>query len=891
MDRIIMLDLMKKQIKDKRVMAADVLKRVIGELETLISEPVLNSIQSYLISHNGKKLKGTENIWKYRLSDGDRILYTYGRYLPYIKEAESGTIVLLGYAKHDDQGFFGKYHDFVKEKDYTDVAKYVKEWHESSKELTGAASIEEIMPEDLYVIADILSSTYFSREHTAYVVSEEMIANATTEELDENPLLSEAQAKCVDDFGRTPKPTLILGGAGTGKTLIGVHILNNFMTANEGSENAAYFTQSEELRRSVEHKYRIVSGKDETSEMFFNINNFCINKLGISEKQSDLMTLSKFERDVFAKLPYPLLTKCERSGIDYLSAWTEIRGIIKGQLDHNWRRYAAIPQNKIPGSSNISHLVKIGIFDRTEKDKTKILIPDLDKALSAMHSNSTLITDEEKRTLEYVIKYFSSVDTNLEDIGENVYYALSYENSTLSEEKRKIVWEVYEIYKNYIRQNQMFDDNDLARMTISKFRDHVNKEGFELIVVDEVQDYTELQIYLLHSLSNNGKQIIYAGDANQNVNPTLFQEEKLQRLYRKNNDATELNTIFLTSNYRCPKQTVKVTNELSKLRRKIVARGKVEREIDETSGREGTTPLRLKYSEQNVKRLLLEIMKYPRVAFLVPDEMSKQEIIQLIGEDVYINNGVPFIHTVSEIKGMEYAYVVCFDLFGKFIDIWNTMLSKEHKKKNTGERYYFNLPYVAMTRTQQHLCIIDKNENHILNERLNIHVLSDFDPDEMNLRALDSGVDAWISAARECEKNGLYRDAFDNYIKAGASYKDIRRCEAKVFEDIGDYSNAIRCALIARDKGSAIEYSKQLDHSDDARKLIEAIILNDREPNIKVEELVGRIYCKEDGNYTDEEIMEVRLFCIQQIDELLNRYLDQSEDWLNDIEELVGEAS
>ena len=882
-----MLDLLLKQMKDKHVMAAEVVRRVIGELETLISAPVLNSIQSYLISHNGKKLKGTENIWKYRLNDGDRILYTYGRYLPYISEAESGTLVLLGYAKHDDQGFFGKKHDFENEKNYTDVADYIKEWHESLHDLTDANTIEELVPEDLYVIADIMSSQFITK-HSAYIVSEELLANATTEELDENPVLSEVQGQCVCDFEKNPKPTLILGGAGTGKTLIGIHILNNYTAANKG-ENAAYFTQSEELRRNVEHKYRIVSEKEEVSDMFFNINDFCIKSLGFSEKKTYLMTLSKFERDVFAKMPNSLLAKCEKNGIDYLSAWTEIRGIIKGQLDHNWRRCSALSQNKIPGVSDISHLVKIGLFERTGKDKTKVLIPNIEKVLSAIKSDDFQTSDEEKKALEYAIKYFTSLDIELEDMGEDAYYALSIENSTLSKEKRKIAWEVYEVYKNYLIQNQMFDDNDLARMTISKLRHFVNKEGFGLIVVDEVQDYTELQIYLLHSLSNNGKLIIYSGDANQNVNPTLFQEEKLQRLYRNNKGVTELKTIFLTSNYRCPKQTVNVTNELAKLRRELIARGKAEREIDEQSLREGTAPFRLKYTKENVKKFLLELMKFPRIAFLVADEASKREMIQLMGEDVYNKNGVSFIHTVSEIKGMEYAYVVCFNLFGKYMDIWNMMLSKTHQKKNTGERYFFNLPYVAMTRTQQHLCVIDKEENPILNERLKIQVLSEFDLNEMHLRSLDSGADAWIRAARECEKNGLYKDAYENYKKAGASYKDIRRCEAKVYGEIGDYPNAIRCALIARDKQSIIEYSRQLEHNDSARRLVNAIMNFSYDERIKVNELVEKIYGKE--NYSADEITEVRLFCIQQLDELLNFFLDQSEDWINAIDELLGEAS
>ena len=38
---------------------------------------------------------------------------------------------------------------------------------------------------------------------------------------------------------------------------------------------------------------------------------------------------------------------------------------------------------------------------------------------------------------------------------------------------------------------------------------------------------------------------------------------------------------------------------------------------------------------------------------------------------------------------------------------WNEIMSGSKTKHNTKYRYYFNLLYVGITRTQQHMCFMD----------------------------------------------------------------------------------------------------------------------------------------------------------------------------------------
>lgn len=78
------------QTKKKRI-SKQTVNKIFQELENLaVLEKVGENdlLTYYLKNQNGKKLKGAEHIFKYRLSDGDRILYTYGKYLENVREPE-----------------------------------------------------------------------------------------------------------------------------------------------------------------------------------------------------------------------------------------------------------------------------------------------------------------------------------------------------------------------------------------------------------------------------------------------------------------------------------------------------------------------------------------------------------------------------------------------------------------------------------------------------------------------------------------------------------------------------------------------------------------------------------------------------------------------------------
>ena len=96
----------------KHAVSKEVLAQIFGELQNLVNlerNGGIQSLKDYLNMNNGKSMKGGgEHVWKYQLNDGDRILYTWGKYLSYLQDEDKDSLVLLAYAVHDKQGMAGQ---------------------------------------------------------------------------------------------------------------------------------------------------------------------------------------------------------------------------------------------------------------------------------------------------------------------------------------------------------------------------------------------------------------------------------------------------------------------------------------------------------------------------------------------------------------------------------------------------------------------------------------------------------------------------------------------------------------------------------------------------------------------------------------------------------------
>ncbi len=884
--KIIVLDSLAQQM-DSMVWQTDsdipryVVPKIFREFQRLANRERQgkNSIVEYIKNHHGIKMKGVEKIFKYELTDGDRILYAHSKDFPWLNKRVDDSLVLLRFSKHDDQGEAAQKFDLSKRRGYAYIKDIVKTMSDLDIDAINKTDIKIV---DYLALAEILNSDDYTEWHRVYVVdSERAYSSLTLEEMD--IYLSNEQGKCISEFFENPSPTLIIGGAGTGKTLIAVHLLINFVKNNH-EKRACYFTQSPELRTKVKELFKQYGDGIEEDKVDFNdINEYCIKKLGKNHK--NVVFTHDFIK--YIKSNKNIIDICGDK-ITPVELWAEIRGVLKGCMSgrsNEWSRTQPIMQNEF--HSGIESLVTKGYFKRLTYDKKRIqLVDGLEETKTRAISDADL-SDKEKECINTAIKYFSGFDHKKRTLTKEEYLDISEERTTVAKEFREIVWAVCMEYEKYLQDNNLFDENDLIREI---FRKGIREDSkYSFTVIDEVQDYTELQVYFIRAMTE-GNKIVFAGDEHQNINPASFSESRLSSLFYQ--EKIGLETKRLQKNYRCPQEIIEKTNKLAELRRKVIGSGKAKSESPEVAVRSSDAlPNRLNYSDSNIESCLCELIQYPKAVILVPDqnkksliinkiERLKNRIIDRIGEARYNARVKSAVFTVAEIKGMEYEYVLCFDLIGTYLEAWKKILKKVHQQ--TKYRYYFNLLYVAMTRAQKYLCFIDTPLVESLNWEMNFNSVSSFNAKQLYFDRMSKDLAAYYESAQEFEKNGKYREALENYIIAEAENDCLYRCEYGIAIEDKDYDKAVKYAILLDSVEKVSVYLNDITLPE-LKTLAEAYICLKSDPsnysfrNINISKLIEKSISE------DKYRGEIQKILLSSLGEALKIYREKIASFISDI--------
>lgn len=285
-------------------------------------------------------------------------------------------------------------------------------------------------------------------------------------------------------------------------------------------------------------------------------------------------------------------------------------------------------------------------------------------------------------------------DLNISLISLEEYKKLSKKYSVLDENLKTEIYKIALKYEEWKEKNGLYDVNDLAVMGIK------SKRKFDFVLVDEVQDLTETEIFFLTTLVKNPENIVFAGDIHQMVNFNSFSFDRLKNLYYKN----KINYSFsiLTKNYRSSEEIVKLANYLTDLRKKYIGNLGMDDYKEGAVSEEGNIEL------SSVNSSIMEkYQKDVNSAIVVSDDEERNRIFDTYG----IKHR---IFTVEEIKGLEYKNIICCNLITKNLWAWKKILSG-NVKQDQRYRKYFNLFYVGITRARKNLIIMeDCLEDNIL---------------------------------------------------------------------------------------------------------------------------------------------------------------------------------
>jgi hypothetical protein len=302
---------------------------------------------------------------------------------------------------------------------------------------------------------------------------------------------------------------------------------------------------------------------------------------------------------------------------------------------------------------------------------------------------------------------------------------------------------LYNIAHHFVKS---YEDNYFELSKICG--EHIDKitSKYDLLLIDEVQDYSEVQFKFMYTLSKDGEKIFVSGDINQTINPTLFNFANITNLlHKKGKNWSEIDPLI--SNFRNSSEVTQLINILNEFRNKYLT-------------------ARKQVNSQNEHNLSHENGKIYVYCGDVDgnNELFKNSNINIIRSD--LSTFLPELSlTVHDIKGLEFDYVATVNLISDYNELINQIFSESYKKDKS-MHYFFNLFYVAISRAMKNLVIIESKPSKLLdyiNKELDrLHILTEVESlDKIKIDEQESLENIYFNAI-ECIKSEHFKVAKKN---------------------------------------------------------------------------------------------------------------------------------
>lgn len=344
-------------------------------------------------------------------------------------------------------------------------------------------------------------------------------------------------------------------------------------------------------------------------------------------------------------------------------------------------------------------------------------------------------------------------------LSKETYFNLGIKQSLFTMSERQ------EVYSLFIRYLDFLKDNNLHDVNITSYEYlKLVKPIYDHLVVDEVQDLTNIQIKLLLSAVKSNSFIL-CGDANQVVHPNFFSWAKIKSfLYHE--DIQKSNMLcFLVNNYRNSESVVAISNDVLKIKQQQF--GSIDKEsnylIKSLTGMSGNI-VRIAYNKRDLSEVNTKSRRSTKYAIVVLSEEIKALARQSFDS--------PLVFTVQEAKGLEYDNIILFNLTSaardKFQSIANGINKSDLKKdliysrgKDKSDKsleaykFYINSFYVAITRAVKNLYILEEYDNDFLD----LLDLKQYEQEVVSATEAESSLEEWQKEANNLEQQGKLEQA------------------------------------------------------------------------------------------------------------------------------------
>ncbi len=153
---------------------------------------------------------------------------------------------------------------------------------------------------------------------------------------------------------------------------------------------------------------------------------------------------------------------------------------------------------------------------------------------------------------------------------ESEYLKLGIKQSVFDSTERTAVYELFLKYAAYLDESPYYDSNLIASKNLTKIKPH-----YDYVVVDEVQDLTNIQLYLILKSLKLAQNLVLCGNSNQIVRPNFFSWSAVKSMFYKQDLEGDIIPILAT-NYRNTPEVTDIANQLLLL--KNVRFGSIDRE-------------------------------------------------------------------------------------------------------------------------------------------------------------------------------------------------------------------------------------------------------------------------------------------------------------------------
>lgn len=352
-------------------------------------------------------------------------------------------------------------------------------------------------------------------------------------------------------------------------------------------------------------------------------------------------------------------------------------------------------------------------------------------------------------------------------LSKEEYLALGIRQSIYAAEERPKVHDLFCKYLEHLKTTGRHDLN-----VLSYEYQALAKPTWDFVVVDEVQDFTNVQLHLVLRTLAQPMQFILCGDSNQIVHPNFFSWAGLKRYFferdRVDGDGEAPQEVMriLTTNYRSTAQVTEVANRI--LRLKTARFRSVDREssylVTSNSKAEGAVAL-LPDTPKLTGELDAKTRASTQFAVIVMHAEDKAKAKKRFH--------TPLVFSIREAKGLEYENIILYDFVSSAEDRFREIVRDvDAEQVQGGElrfarsrdksdksleifKFHINALYVAATRAVSNVYLVESAPKQRLFALLGIRLIEG----DLNLAAQKSSLAEWQREARKLERQGKQEQA------------------------------------------------------------------------------------------------------------------------------------